>query len=294
MALPGNLRITHPERVIDASTGITKGELVAYYAQVASLLLPHLKDRPVSLLRAPDGVEGEKFFQKHAQPRQLSLLDQLDASLDPGHPSLLVISSTAALLSAAQMNVVELHTWNATARKIELPDRLVFDLDPGAGVEWARIREAAQLLRALLDQLKLRSFLKTSGGKGLHVVLPLKPALGWDAVKSFSQHLVQHLAKAIPQRFVAKSGPSNRIGRVFVDYLRNGRGATTACAWSARVRPGMGISVPLAWDELTKLPAPPVWTVRDFAARLATGNAPWKDYERSRQTLTAAMRALDY
>jgi bifunctional non-homologous end joining protein LigD len=187
-----------------------------------------------------------------------------------------------------------LHTWNATASQIELPDRLVFDLDPGAGVEWPRIREAAQLLRALLEQLKLRSFLKTSGGKGLHVVLPLKPEYGWDTVKSFSQHLVQHLATTIPQRFVAKSGPSNRVGRVFVDYLRNGRGATTACAWSARVRPGMGISVPLAWDELEDLPEPPVWTVREFGARLATGNTPWKDYERTRQALTAAMRSLGF
>lgn len=294
VALPGDLRITHPERVIDASTGTTKGDLIAYYAQVAPVLLPHLKDRPVALLRAPEGVDGEQFFQKHAQPRMLPQLDRLDAKLDPGNAPLLVISSTLALLSAAQMNVVELHTWNATSKAIEQPDRLIFDLDPGEGVRWEQVREAAQLVHKLLEQLKLRCFLKTSGGKGLHVVLPLKPALGWDEAKAFSQHLVQHLARVIPQRFVAKSGPSNRVGRIFVDYLRNGRGATTASAWSARVRPGMGISVPLAWDELPDLPAPPVWTVRDFAPRLEIGNKPWKDYERARQALTDAMRALEF
>ena len=292
--LPGDLRITHPERVIDATTGITKGDLIAYYAQVAPLLLPHLQDRPVALLRAPDGVEGGQFFQKHAQPGTLPKLQRLDAKLDPGNAPLLVIPSTLALLTAAQMNVVELHTWNATSKAIETPDRLVFDLDPGEGVKWAQMREAARLVRALLTQLKLRSFLKTSGGKGLHVVLPLKPQLGWDDAKGFSQHLVQHLARVIPQRFVAKSGPANRVGRIFVDYLRNGRGATTASAWSARVRPGMGISVPLHWDELPDLPEPPVWSVADFAGRLATGNKPWKDYEKSRQSLTAAMSALQF
>jgi bifunctional non-homologous end joining protein LigD len=291
-ALPDGLRITHPERVIDATTGLTKGDLIAYYAQVAPLLLPHLRDRPVALLRAPDGVEGGQFFQKHAQPGMLPKLERLDAKLDPGNAPLLVIPSTLALLSAAQMNVVELHTWNATSKAIETPDRLVFDLDPGEGVKWGQVREAAHLVHALLEQLKLRSFLKTSGGKGLHVVLPLKPQLGWDEAKGFSQHLVQHLAKVIPQRFVAKSGPANRVGRIFVDYLRNGRGATTASAWSARVRPGMGISVPLAWDELPDLPQPPVWSVADFAARLSIGNKPWKDYEKSRQSLTAAMRAM--
>lgn len=293
-ALPTGLRITHPERVIDASTGLTKGDLIAYYAQVAPLLLPHLKDRPVALLRAPDGVAGEQFFQKHAQPRLLPQLERLDARLDPGNAPLLVIPSIQALLSAAQMNVVELHTWNATSDAIETPDRLIFDLDPGEGVKWAQVREAAQLLHKLLEELQLRSFLKTSGGKGLHVVLPLKPALGWDEAKGFSQHLVQHLARVVPQRFVAKSGPRNRVGRVFADYLRNGRGATTASAWSARVRPGMGISVPLAWDELPDLPEPPVWSVGDFVARLDVGNKPWKNYEKSRQTLTAAMRALEF
>lgn len=289
---PKGMKITHPERVVDKTTGITKGELVAYYAAVASLLLPHLDDRPVSLLRAPDGVAGGKFFQKHAEARAMPGLLSLPRSLDPGHAPLLVIPTRLALLSAAQMNVIELHTWNATASRITNPDRMVFDLDPGEGVEWSAVRESAQLLHALLDELKLRSFLKSSGGKGLHVVVPLQPQLGWDQVKAFSRRVVDHLAKTIPQRFVAKSGPRNRIGRVFVDYLRNGRGATTACAWSARARAGMGISVPLDWDELPDL-RPMPWTVSNHEDRLSVGNAPWKQYERARQSLESALQELE-
>jgi bifunctional non-homologous end joining protein LigD len=286
------MRITHPNRVIDAQSGVTKGDLIAYYAAVAPLLLPHLEDRPVSLLRAPSGVAGQKFFQKHAEARSLPDLKRLPRSLDPGHQPLLAMTSVKALLAAGQMNVVELHTWNATTRAIDTPDRLILDLDPGADVTWGLVREAAQLVHALLVELELDSFLKTSGGKGLHVVLPLKPQLGWDEVKRFSGDIVRHLARILPQRFVVKSGPANRVGRVFVDFLRNGRGATTVAAWSARARPGMGISVPLAWSELSGLKSLPAWSVANHADRLTIGDTPWKQYERSRQSLARARRAL--
>jgi bifunctional non-homologous end joining protein LigD len=292
MKLPRNLRITNPDRVIDSGSGATKGDLVAYYARVAKLMLPHLKDRPVALLRAPDGVAGEQFFQKHAQARSMPELARLDRRLDPGHGALLVVPDVAGLLSAAQMNTVELHTWNATSKAIEQPDRMVFDLDPGEGVEWPAIREAALLVRTLLQELGFVPFLKTSGGKGLHVVVPLRPGEGWDEVKGFSQQIVQHLARVIPQRFVAKSGPKNRVGKIFVDYLRNGRGATTVAAWSARAREGMGISVPIEWDELEGMKSASPWSILDFEPRLAAGNAPWKAYGRSRRTLGAARKRL--
>lgn len=286
------LRITHPERVIDAEGGITKGELVAYYATVGKLMMPHLKDRPVALLRAPRGVAGTTFFQKHADEGALPGVELLPRELDPGHRPLLLVPSADALVQVAQMNVVELHTWNATCQAIEQPDRLVFDLDPGEGVGWSEVAEGAVLVRALLDELELKSFLKTSGGKGLHIVLPLQPELGWDEAKEFSARVVRHLARVLPQRFVAKSGPKNRVGRIFADFLRNGRGATTVAAWSARARPGMGISVPLWWDELAELRERPSWNVLDPGDRIDIGNKPWKDYERSRQWLQKAMRAL--
>lgn len=292
--LPANFRVTHPERVIDPGTGLTKLDLVEHYARVAELMLPHLKQRPVSLLRAPEGVKGEVFFQKHAEGRALANVDILDRALYPSHAPLLAIGKPVGLMSAAQMNVVEFHTWNATTRAMDRPDRMVFDLDPGEGVTWPQVQEATQLVHALLDELGLVSFLKTSGGKGLHVVVPLTPKYDWDTVKAFSQAIVAHLAEVIPQRFVAKSGPKNRVGRIFVDYLRNGLGATTVAAWSARARPGLGVSVPVRWEELPGLASAAQWTIANVAERLAVGNSPWDGYDKAKQSLVKPMKALGF
>ncbi|MDM0013937.1 DNA ligase D [Variovorax sp. J22P168] len=291
---PMDLRITHADRVIDDQSGITKGELVAFYDQVGALMLPHLKGRPVSLVRAPEGIGGELFFQKHANRNELEGVKLLDPALDPAHDPLLQIDVVRGLLSAAQMNVIEFHTWNATSKAIGTPDRMTFDLDPGEGVAWPRMLEATMLVRTLLDELGLPSFLKTSGGKGLHVLVPFRRQYGWDEVKGFSQAVVQHLAATIPERFVAKSGPRNRVGKIFVDYLRNGFGATTVAAWSARSRPGLGVSVPLAWDELAELRSASQWNVRNIGERVDIGNAPWEGFEQSRKALGPAMRKLGY
>jgi bifunctional non-homologous end joining protein LigD len=287
-------RITHPERVIDPSTGFTKKDLVDYYGLVAPLMMEHLRERPVSLVRAPDGITGQLFFQKHLEKYKMPGVIQLDQDLDPQHPPFLEVATPEGLLSAAQMNVIEFHTWNATKDAIDKPDRMIFDLDPGEGVSWRFMQDAAQLVRIFLKELQLASFLKTSGGKGLHVVVPIKRLRDWITVKDFSQAIVEHLAKVIPPRFVAKSGPSNRVGRIFIDYLRNGMGATTACAWSARARPGLGVSVPLAWEELETLTSADRWTASNVNERLDIGNAPWAEYEASRRSIIPAMKILGF
>lgn len=297
--LPGNLpatfKVTHGERMMDAESGVTKIEMVRYYALVGELMMEHLKDRPVSLVRAPEGVGGELFFQKHVvDTRKMPGVVQMDQALDPEHPRMTQIATTEGLLSCAQWNVVEIHSQNATGRHYDTPDRIVFDLDPGEGVEWARMQEAAQLVLAFLQDLGLNPFLKTSGGKGLHVVVPIKPKLDWDTVKDFSRAIVNHLAKTLPDRFSARSGAKNRVGRIFIDYLRNGRGATTVAAWSARTRPGLGISVPVRWEELPRLKSGSQWTVRTVHTRLDEGNAPWADYDKSATTLTQAMKTLGF
>ncbi|MES2185666.1 MAG: DNA ligase D [Pseudomonadota bacterium] len=291
---PGALKVTHGERVIDASTGTTKMELVRYYATVAPLMMEHLRGRPIALVRAPDGVGGELFFQKHLDRGKLPGVVQLDPALYAGHPQMLEVAQPAGLLSAAQFNVVEFHTWNAKKDRIDRPDRMTFDLDPGEGVAWAQVQEAAELVRVLLGELGLPPFLKTSGGKGLHVVVPIKRLHGWDTVKDFSQAVVLHLAGTIPQRFVAKSGPKNRVGRIFVDYLRNGWGATTAAAWTARSRPGLGISVPVAWAELPGLTGGAHWTIRSVDQRLRQGNGPWSGYDKAAVSLAGPMKALGF
>lgn len=292
--MPATMKVTNGDRVIDAETGTTKLELIRYYALVGELMMEHLKGRPVSLVRAPEGVGKELFFQKHADVGKMPGVRNMDGALDPDHPPMLEIASIEGILSASQWNVVEFHTQNATGRAYDKPNRMVFDLDPGEGVEWPEVLEAALLMRAFLEELGLPAFLKTSGGKGLHVVVPIKGGLDWDTVKAFSQEVVRHMATTLPDRFAFKSGPKNRVGKIFIDYLRNGQGATTVCAWSARVRPGLGISVPLRWDELQGLKSSTQWNVTNVHTRLDEGNAPWDGYSTAARTLTKAMKTLGF
>ena len=292
-SIVGGIKVSHPERVIDASTGVTKLELVRYYESVADWMLPHLKGRPCSLVRGPSGVGGELFFQKHVESLQITDIKELDPALWPGHAPLLEVSTKKALIGSAQMNVIEFHTWNAQTRKIAKPDRVMFDLDPGDGERWERVLEGATLVRGLLQELGLQSWLKTSGGKGLHVVVPLTPRDDWDTVKGFAQAVVQHLAQVIPQRFVARMGAANRVGKIFVDYLRNNHGATTAAAFSARSRSGLGVSMPISWDDLAALKRSDQWTVRTAREHLSFQAAdPWQDYWGNKQTLTAGLKTL--
>jgi bifunctional non-homologous end joining protein LigD len=291
--LPKNFKVSHGERIVDQSSGISKIDLIRFYALVAPLMMPHLKGRPVSLVRAPDGIEGQLFFQKHME-NPLDGIALLDPALDPDHAPLMEVMKPLGLLSAAQMNVIEFHTWNGVKTAIDKPDRMTFDLDPGEGVKWDVIQESTLLMGSFLTQLGLQSFVKTSGGKGMHVVVPLKKRYDWDTVKDFSKVIVEHMASTLPMRFVAKSGPKNRVGKVFIDYLRNGFGATTVAAWSVRSRPGLGVSVPVAWEEVEKLHASDQWTVANIHTRLDQGNTPWSDYDKSAQNLTAAMKLLGF
>ncbi len=284
------VRITHPDRVIDKSTGTRKIDLVRYYESVADWMLPHLKDRPVSLVRAPEDIGGELFFQKHSQKLSIPNVTQ-HPGLDPDHPPLITIESVQALVGAAQMGTIELHTWNAVASSIEKPDRIVFDLDPDPSLGWGRMIEAAQLTRSLLEELGLTSFCKTSGGKGFHVVVPLAKQAGWDEVKAFSQAVAQHMATALPTHFAAKMGAQNRKKKIFIDYLRNNRGSSTVAAYSARARPGLGVSVPLSWDEVPGTTGGAQWTIDNLHERLdGLKQDPWADYAKTPQRITAAMK----
>lgn len=286
--LVAGVPISHPERVVDPQSGTTKLQLAQFYEAVAPWLLPFLANRPVSLVRAPDGVGGEQFFQKHAERLAIPHITHLDPALDPGHARLMEIDSLPALIGAVQMGTVELHTWGATHDRIETPDHFVLDLDPDPALPWRSMLEATQLTLAVLDELGLDAYLKTSGGKGIHLIVPLARRAGWDTVKAFAKALAQFMARQLPERFSAVSGPKNRVGRIFVDYLRNGRGASTVAAYSVRARPGLPVSVPIARDELEQLRGAGQWTVANLLQRLdGLQDDPWRGYA-NRQRLTRA------
>jgi bifunctional non-homologous end joining protein LigD len=284
------VEITHPARLIDPAAHIDKNMLARYYASIAQQLLPHLANRPVALLRGMDGITGELFFQKHEERMVIPHVTR-HADLDPGHAPLLTIDNVAALIGAVQMGTLEFHTWNASIRNLEKPDRMIFDLDPDPNLNWPRMTEAGQLLHMLLDELGLKSFIKTSGGKGFHVVVPLRREAGWDEVKAFSRAISAHLASTFPKLFAAKMGPRNRIGKIFIDYLRNARGASTVAAYSARARAGMGVSVPVGWDEIPHLESADQWNIKTVVARVEhLREDPWAAYPATRQRITVAMK----
>ena len=288
-------KVTHPERVIDPSTGLTKLDLVRYYESVAEWMLPHLKGRPCSLVRGPSGIDAELFYQKHADTLRIAGIKALDASLWPGHDALLEVPSARAIVGAAQMNVIEFHTWNAKARSIDTPDRLIFDLDPGEQVTWKRVQEAALLVRGFLQELDLEAWLKTSGGKGLHLVVPIATRYDWDGARDLSEAVVQQLARVVPDRFVAKSGAANRVGKIYIDFVRNSHGATTVAAYSARARPGLGVSMPVPWDRLASLKGAAQWTIATAREHLSfQSNDPWSDYWKAKQSLGRAMKLLKF
>lgn len=281
--------ISNPQRVIDPDSGTTKLQLAQFYADIAAWLLPYLRNRPVSLVRAPDGVEGEQFFQKHAERLAIPNIKHLDPKLDPGHARLMEIDSVPALVGAAQMGCIEFHRWGATSDRIETPDHFVLDLDPDSALPWRSMQEATRLTLSVLDELGLQAFLKTSGGKGMHIIVPLARHANWDTVKGFAKALAQFMARQLPERFTATSGPKNRVGKIFIDYLRNGRGASTVSAYSVRARPGLPVSVPIARDELDGLRSAQQWTVANLQQRLdGLRQDPWTGYA-NRQRLTRAM-----
>lgn len=283
------VNITHPERIIDTQSGTQKQQLAAFYQSISEWVLPFLRHRPVSLLRAPEGVDGEQFFQKHSERLAIPNIKQLDPSLDPGHARLMEIDSPRALLGAVQMGTIELHTWGATTDKIETPDLFVLDLDPDPALPWKTMLEAAQLTLSVLDELGLEAYVKTSGGKGLHLIVPLARRDGWDTVKAFAKAVAQFMTAQLPERFTATSGPKNRVGKIFIDYLRNARGASTVAAYSVRARPGLPVSVPVSREELKGLRGAQQWTVANLQERLnSLKSDPWAGYA-NRQKITRKM-----
>jgi bifunctional non-homologous end joining protein LigD len=287
-----SVRISNPDRVLYPEQGITKRELALYYEGIAEWLLPHLQERPVTLVRCPQGRGKACFFQKHIDERAPAALERVEIEEAGGQKEIYpVANSMAAVISLVQMGCLELHTWGSRTSLLEKPDRMIFDLDPDPGLAWGAIVDAARQLHDVLRDLGLASFVKTTGGKGLHVVVPLQRKHGWEEVKSFSHELARHLETAHPDRYTTNMSKAKRGGKIFIDYFRNARGATAVAAFSTRARPGAPVSTPLAWDELSGDLRSDHFNLRTLGARLkALREDPWAGYFASRQTLSAAMR----
>ena len=281
------VRLTHADRVLYPGEGITKLDLARYWAEIRDWGLPHLAHRPLSLVRCPNGQGGEQFFQKHAGasvPKAVSRIE-IDGETH------LAIEDLAGLIALVQIGVLEIHPWGSTVDKIETPDRVTFDLDPDVGLAWPRVAEAALEIRDVLAGLGLRSFAKTTGGKGLHVVVPLTPKLGWDEIKAFTKALADDMAAQHPDRYTANQSKRARRDRIYIDYLRNTRGATAIGAYSTRARPGAPVSTPLHWHEVEAGIRPEGFSVATLPGRLAAlAPDPWAEIGEVRQTIAAAAR----
>jgi len=283
------MRLTHPERVVYPDRGTTKGEVADYYIAVMPWLLPEIVNRPLSIVRCTQGIDKSCFFQKHSTPG-LSLVDTVAIQEESGgQADYLVVRNAESLMELVQFNAIEFHPWGSTAEHPDDADRIVFDLDPGPGVPWKEVARAARLLHRRLQEMSLVSFLRTSGGKGLHVVVPLQPACDWSIVRPFARAFAESLATGEPDRFVATASKALRKGRIFVDYLRNGRGATSIASWSLRARPGATVAVPLAWEELGRLGRADSFDIDNAPRRIARlKRDPWDGIDQRAQDLSAA------
>ncbi len=285
------VRLTHPEKVLFPDSGVTKAELAAYLDMAADRMGAHLFGRPVSLVRAPDGVGGQTFFQKHAMkgmPKEIKLIDVAES--DGKSEEYITLPDATAIVSAAQISALEFHLWGSKNKDLEHPDRLIFDLDPDEDLDFQIVKRAAFDIKALLDSADLQSFAMITGGKGIHIVLNVKPKLEWDEFKRFAGDVAEQIAALDPKRFVANMSKAKRKGRIFIDYLRNGRGATAIAPYSPRARGAAPIAVPVSWDELKTIPAASVFKLKDMHARLREPD-PWADYAKSAVSITKATRA---
>jgi bifunctional non-homologous end joining protein LigD len=276
------VRVTHPDKVLYERSGITKRDLAEYYVAMADRILPYVADRPLSLVRCPDGAAHECFYQKHVTRGMPDAIKRVPIKDSSGTTDYVTIADTAGLVALVQFGVLEIHPWNARNENVEVSDQFVIDLDPAEGLPWERMIAATREVKDRLARIGLTSFLKTTGGKGLHVVVPLRPAVDWDVVKEFTRTLATMMESDSPDAYIAKMSKAARTGKIFIDYLRNQRGSTAIAPYSTRARPGASVAMPIAWTMLTPKLKPDQFGI-DSARKSRA--APWKDFFAIRQTI---------
>ncbi|MEA2563463.1 MAG: bifunctional non-ous end joining protein LigD [Acidobacteriota bacterium] len=285
------VKISNPDRVLYPEQGLTKRELALFYERIQAWILPHLKNRPLTMVRCPSGQGKQCFYQKHVNEQFPASIKRVQVEEGGAAVPYGAVDSLTGLIYLVQMGVLELHIWGSHIDDIEKPDYIVFDLDPDEGLSWERVVEGTLKVREKLEGLGLRTWLKTTGGKGLHVCVPITRRGEWDEVKAFTKAVVESIVADEPNRYTSKLPKASRKGKIFIDYLRNGRGATSIGAYSTRARTGAPVSTPLFWEELETDVRANTYTVRNLPERLEGLEAdPWADFLKERQSITAAMK----
>ena len=285
--------LTHPDKILYSDAGLRKRDLAAYYAAVGQWMLPHVSNRPLTLLRCPNGFDKDCFYQKHAEASANEAIARVKIKDSGGGVShYMMANSVTAIVALLQLGVLEIHPWGSRAGKLDFPDRLIFDMDPDEAVSWEDLKQAALIVKTLVESVGLVPFLKTTGGKGLHVVVPIEPKLNWEMVKGFCKAVADVLERTFPDRFTSKLLKVSRRGKIFIDYLRNAEGSTAVAAYSTRAKPNAPVSTPIAWDELSRDVRLAHFNVKNVPQRLAKmKHDPWQKLEKSERSLSSAMMA---
>jgi bifunctional non-homologous end joining protein LigD len=286
------VRLTHPDKQLYPEERVAKRDLALYYEAVAGRMLPHISQRLLSVVRCPEGRGEPCFFQRHPIPGSPDSIRRFKRRGKKATPDYIYIEDLQGLIALAQMGVLEIHIWGSHIGDIDRPDRVVFDLDPAEDVPFVQVKAAALHLRDVLDTVRLLSFPLLTGGKGIHVVVPLQPRQDWGVIKAFASGLAQRLAAEQPDRFVATMAKTKRTGRIFIDYFRNDKSATAIAPYSPRARPGAPLAWPVSWKALPRVTSAHEITLANFRRRLAAAD-PWPGYDRTDQALEpSALKAL--
>ena len=281
--------ISHPDKLLFPPKGPTKWELATYYARVAVAMLPHIKSRPLSLLRCPDGTGAKCFYQKHADESVNAAVSRVEVPESGGTATYMSAGSAKAIVALVQWGVIEFHPWGSRVPRLDRPDILIMDLDPDDATPWKDLTATARALRAMLEGAGLNAFLKTTGGKGLHVVVPIKPTLTWLQAKEITHAIADRMVAAAPDRFISTASKAKRKGKIFIDYLRNAEGATAVAPYAVRAREGAPVATPIEWEELKKDVRFDHFNVRNIPARLDAIADPWATFASSRRTVTSTV-----
>lgn len=286
-----SITFTNLNRIFYPEQDLTKQDLVNYYDWAADLILPHIKNRPLTLLRCPRGNQQKCFYQKHFNNTVPNVVKSVNVLEHGRAESYIYINNFDGLMGLVQMGVLEIHPWGSNIKAVEKPDRVTFDLDPGPNVAWKKVIDCAKLIHQFLDFLGLRSFVKTTGGKGLHVMFPIKPTLYWDELRDITKRIVDLIVEVNPSEFIGTMSKTKREGKIFIDYLRNARGATAVAAYSTRAKPNAPISVPLSWEELTPKIKADSFNIQNIRKKLKNlKEDPWEDFFKIKQSFNIRIK----